>query len=201
EGEFVTIVGPNGAGKTTLMKAIGGGVPLQAGHVEYRGRDISGLPAHARARLGVAHVPEGRKIFPSLSVPENLEMGSYRAEARRRRAEGLDTVFELFPILSERRQQLAGSLSGGEQQMLAIGRGRMALPDLLLLDEPSQGLGPRIVEGIFEAIASIRRQRRVTILLVEQRVVEALDLCDRGYVLETGRVVLSGDRATLLADP
>ena len=201
EGEFVTIVGPNGAGKTTLMKAVGGGVPLLAGRVEYRGQDIGGLPAHARARLGVALVPEGRKVFPSLGVLENLEMGSYRAEARRRRAETLETVFGLFPILRERRRQLAGSLSGGEQQMLAIGRGIMALPDLLLLDEPSQGLGPRIVEGIFEAIATIRRSRRVTILLVEQRVVEALELCDRGYVLETGRVVLSGERQTLLADP
>jgi len=201
EGEFVTIVGPNGAGKTTLMKAVGGGVPLQAGHVEYRGRDISGLPAHVRARLGIAHVPEGRKVFPSLSVLENLEMGSYRAAARRHRGEGLETVFGLFPVLRERRQQLAGSLSGGEQQMLAIGRGIMAVPDLLLLDEPSQGLGPRIVEGIFEAIAAIRRSRRMTILLVEQRVVEALELCDRGYVLETGRVVLGGDRQTLLNDP
>ncbi len=143
EGEFVTIVGPNGAGKTTLMKAVGGGVPLQSGRVEYRGQDISGLPAHARARLGIAHVPEGRKVFPSLTVLENLEMGSYRAEARRHRVEGLETVLGLFPVLRERRQQLAGSLSGGEQQMLAIGRGIMALPDLLLLDEPSQGLGPR----------------------------------------------------------
>jgi len=201
EGEFVTIVGPNGAGKTTLMKAIGGGVPLAAGRVEYRDRDIGGLPSHARAHLGIAHVPEGRKVFASLNVLENLEMGSYRAEAKRRRAGGLETVFALFPILRERRQQLAGSLSGGEQQMLALGRGIMAQPDLLLLDEPSQGLGPRIVEGIFEAIAAIRRSRPITILLVEQRVVEALELCDRGYVLETGRVALSGDRETLLADP
>jgi branched-chain amino acid transport system ATP-binding protein len=201
EGEFVTIVGPNGAGKTTLMKAVGGGVPLAAGRVEYRGRDIGGLPSHARAHLGIAHVPEGRKIFPSLDVLENLEMGSYRAEAKRCRAESLETVFALFPILRERRQQLAGSLSGGEQQMLALGRGIMAQPDLLLLDEPSQGLGPRIVEGIFEAIAAIRRSRPITILLVEQRVVEALELCDRGYVLETGRVMLSGHRETLLADP
>jgi branched-chain amino acid transport system ATP-binding protein len=201
EGEFVTIVGPNGAGKTTLMKAIGGGVPLAAGRVEYRGQDIGGLPSHARAHLGIAHVPEGRKVFPSLNVLENLEMGSYRREAKRRRAEGLETVFALFPILRERRQQLAGSLSGGEQQMLALGRGIMAQPDLLLLDEPSQGLGPRIVEGIFEAIAAIRRSRPITILLVEQRVVEALELCDRGYVLETGRVALSGARETLLADP
>ena len=201
EGEFVTIVGPNGAGKTTLMKAIGGGVPPVGGRVEYRGRDIGALPSHARARLGIAHVPEGRKVFASLTVLENLEMGSYRAGARQRRAESLETVLALFPVLHERRGQLAGSLSGGEQQMLALGRGIMAQPDLLLLDEPSQGLGPRIVEGIFEAIATIRRSRLITILLVEQRVVEALELCDRGYVLETGRVALSGDRETLLADP
>jgi branched-chain amino acid transport system ATP-binding protein len=200
EGEFVTIVGPNGAGKTTLLKAVGGGVAPAAGGVEYRGRDIGALPSYARARLGIAHVPEGRKVFASLGVLENLEMGSYRRDARRRRAEGLDTVFTLFPILRERRSQLAGSLSGGEQQMLAIGRGIMAQPDLLLLDEPSQGLGPRIVESIFDAIAAIRRSRPITILLVEQRVVEALELCDRGYVLETGRVALSGDRETLLAD-
>jgi len=201
EGEFVTLVGPNGAGKTTLLKAIGGGVPPAAGRIEYRGQDIGGRPAHARARLGIAHVPEGRRIFPSMSVLENLEMGSYRSAARPQRAEGLESVYELFPVLRERRTQLAGSLSGGEQQMLAIGRGLMARPDLLLLDEPSQGLGPRIVELIFEAIAAIRRARRLTILLVEQRVVEALELCDRGYVLETGRVVLVGERETLLADP
>ncbi len=201
EGEFVAIVGPNGAGKSTLMKAVAGGVSLAAGSIEYRGQDIGGLPSHARARLGIAHVPEGRKVFPSLTVLENLEMGSYRPAARRRRADGLDTVFGLFPVLRERRDQLAGSLSGGEQQMLALGRGLMAQPDLLLLDEPSQGLGPRIVEGIFEAIAAIRKSHHVTILLVEQRVVEALELCDRGYVLETGRVVLGGDQQTLLADP
>jgi branched-chain amino acid transport system ATP-binding protein len=201
EGEFVTIVGPNGAGKTTLLKAIGGGVRPAAGRIAYRGDDIGLRPPHARARLGIAHVPEGRKVFASLTVLENLEMGSYRSAARPQRAEGLETVYGLFPVLRERRTQLAGSLSGGEQQMLAIGRGLMARPDLLLLDEPSQGLGPRIVELIFEAIAAIRRARRLTILLVEQRVVEALELCDRGYVLETGRVTLAGDSATLLADP
>ena len=178
EGEFVTIVGPNGAGKTTLLKAIGGGVPA-VGRIEYRGENIAGRPSHVRARLGIAHVPEGRKVFSSLSVLENLEMGSYRSAARAQRAEGLDSVYGLFPVLRERRTQLAGSLSGGEQQMLALGRGLMAQPDLLLLDEPSQGLGPRIVE---------------------QRVVEALELCDRGYVLETGRVVLDGGRDALLAD-
>jgi branched-chain amino acid transport system ATP-binding protein len=200
EGEFVTIVGPNGAGKTTLMKAVSGAVTPTAGRIEYRGDDIAGWPPHARARRGIAHVPECRKVFPSLTVLENLEMGSFRPAARRQRAERLETVFGLFPLLRERRAQVGGSLSGGEQQMLAIGRGLMADPDLLLLDEPSQGLGPRIIEGIFEAIAAIRRARGLTILLVEQRVVEGLELCDRGYVLETGRVVLHGERQTLLAD-
>ncbi len=201
DGEFVTIVGPNGAGKTTLLKAISGTVPLDAGRIELGGRDIARLPPSRRSALGIAHVPEGRRVFPSLTVFENLEIGSYRSEARRYRAESLEAVLELFPVLRQRRSQLAGSLSGGEQQMLALGRGLMAQPDLLLLDEPSQGLGPRIVEHIFETIAEIRRRRRLTILLVEQRVVEGLELCDRGYVLETGRVVLAGDREALLADP
>jgi branched-chain amino acid transport system ATP-binding protein len=200
EGEFVTIVGPNGAGKTTLLKAVSGTVAAERGRVSYRGRDLGSLRPSERAALGIAHVPEGRRVFPSLTVLENLELGSYRRAARSGRAQALDTVLALFPILRERRTQLAGSLSGGEQQMLALGRGLMAQPDLLLLDEPSQGLGPRIVEQIFETIDRIRRQRRLTILLVEQRVVEALELCDRGYVLETGRVVLDGLREALLAD-
>ena len=201
EGEFVTIVGPNGAGKTTLMRAISGAVRGTAGRLEFRGRDLTPLPAHQRAALGIAHVPEGRRIFSSLSVLENLELGSYRRAARAQRAEGLEAVLALFPVLRERRQQLAGSLSGGEQQMVALGRGLMAQPDLLLLDEPSQGLGPRVVEQIFETIDRIRKSRRLTILLVEQRVVEALELCDRGYVLETGRVALEGAHDALLADP
>jgi branched-chain amino acid transport system ATP-binding protein len=201
EGEFVTIVGPNGAGKTTLLKAVSGAVGAATGRITYQGRDLGRLRAHERAGLGIAHVPEGRRVFPSLTVLENLELGSYRRAARGGRAEALATVLELFPILHARRAQLAGSLSGGEQQMLALGRGLMARPELLLLDEPSQGLGPRIVEQIFETIDRIRRQRRLTILLVEQRVVEALELCDRGYVLETGRVVLAGPRDALLADP
>jgi branched-chain amino acid transport system ATP-binding protein len=200
EGEFVTIVGPNGAGKTTLLKAISGTVAAAEGRVTYRDRDVGRLRAADRAALGIAHVPEGRRVFPSLTVLENLELGSYRRAARAARAETLETVLALFPILRARRTQLAGSLSGGEQQMLALGRGLMARPELLLLDEPSQGLGPRIVEQIFETIDRIRRERRLTILLVEQRVVEALELCDRGYVLETGRVVLAGPREALLAD-
>jgi len=201
EGEFVTLVGPNGAGKTTLLRAISGAIRGAAGRLEFRGRDLTPLPAHQRAALGIAHVPEGRRIFSSLSVLENLELGSYRRAARAQRAEGLEAVLALFPVLRERRQQLAGSLSGGEQQMVALGRGLMAQPDLLLLDEPSQGLGPRVVEQIFETIDRIRKSRRLTILLVEQRVVEALELCDRGYVLETGRVALEGAHDALLADP
>ena len=200
EGEFVTIVGPNGAGKTTLLKAISGTAPADAGRITYNGHDLGPLRPSARAALGIAHVPEGRRVFASLTVMENLELGSYRRAARATRSQGLEEVLALFPVLRQRRRQLAGSLSGGEQQMLALGRGLMARPDLLLLDEPSQGLGPRIVEQIFETIDRIRRERRLTILLVEQRVVEALELCDRGYVLETGRVVLAGGRDALLAD-
>ncbi len=200
DGEFVTIVGPNGAGKTTLLKAISGTVTPQGGRIEYNGQDLLALPAHARAGLGIAHVPEGRKVFPTLTVQENLEMGSYRAAAKAQRAQTLDTVYHLFPVLRERRAQLAGTLSGGEQQMLAIGRGLMAQPALLLLDEPSLGLAPRVVDAIFESITKIRGRQRLPILLVEQRVVEALELCDRGYVLEAGRLALSGDRQALLAD-
>jgi branched-chain amino acid transport system ATP-binding protein len=199
--ELVALVGPNGAGKTTLLKAISGTVPAAGGRIEYRDRDLGALSPAARARLGIAHVPEGRKVFPSLTVLENLEMGSYRAEARPRRAEGLETVFTLFPPLRERQRELAGALSGGQQQMLALGRGLMAQSDLLLLDEPSQGLAPRLVEAIFEAVARIRAARGLTILLVEQRVVEAVELCDRAYVLETGRIVLEGSQSTVLADP
>ena len=201
EGEFVTIVGPNGAGKSTLLKAISGSVRAAAGRLDFRGRDMTPLRSHQRAALGIAHVPEGRRVFPSLTVLENLELGSYRKAARGQRAEGLAAVLALFPVLGERRRQMAGSLSGGEQQMLALGRGLMAAPDLLLLDEPSQGLAPRIVEQIFETIDRIRRARRLTILLVEQRVVEALELCDRGYVLETGKVALAGTHDALLGDP
>ncbi len=200
DGEFVTIVGPNGAGKTTLLKAISGTVAVQQGRIEYAGQNLGVLPAHARASLGIAHVPEGRRVFPTLTTQENLEMGSYRPSARARRAETLEMVCAIFPVLRERRGQLAGTLSGGEQQMLAIGRGLMAQPALLLLDEPSLGLAPRVVDAIFESITTIRERQRLPILLVEQRVVEALELCDRGYVLEAGRLVLSGDRRALLAD-
>jgi branched-chain amino acid transport system ATP-binding protein len=200
EGQFVAVVGPNGAGKTTLFKSISGVVTPAAGEITYKGQDLLKVPPNERAHFGIAHVPEGRQVFASMTVMENLEMGSCTRKSRARRAELLTTVFELFPILAERREQLAGTLSGGEQQMLAIGRGLASAPDLLMLDEPSMGLAPTIVDAIFDRIQFIHHQHGVTILLVEQRVAEALELCDRGYVLETGRMVLEGSHDTLISN-
>ena len=200
QGDFVSIVGPNGAGKTTLFKAISGTVPLASGRITFEGRDLLAVRPCDRPHLGIAHVPEGRQVLPSLSVMENLEMGAYTAAGTRDWKQNLDYVLGLFPVLAERCEQAAGTLSGGEQQMLAIGRGLASSPKLLMLDEPSMGLAPTIADLIFERIVEIRRQRGVTVLLVEQRAVEALTSCDRGYVLETGRVVMSGDHDTLLAD-
>lgn len=199
-GEFVTVVGPNGAGKSTLLKSISGTVPAASGRIVYQQAELATVPSHVRASMGIAHVPEGRKVFPTLSVLENLELGAYRPMAKPKRLESLQMVFELFPVLHERRRQPAGTLSGGEQQMLALGRGLMLQPDLLLLDEPSLGLAPLLVENIFESIVRMRQTQQLTILLVEQRVVEALELCDRGYVLEAGRLVLEGERSVLLGD-
>jgi len=199
-GHFVSIVGPNGAGKTTLFKAISGSVTPSAGRVLFDGQDLSTVPPAERPHLGIAHVPEGRQVFPSLTVTENLEMGAWTAAGRRDWARNLDYILALFPVLAERRRQLAGTLSGGEQQMVAIGRGLASSPRLLMLDEPSMGLAPAIVDTIFERIVEIRRDRQLTILLVEQRAVEALQSCDRGYVLETGRVVLEGTHDSLLAN-
>ena len=200
EGQFVAVVGPNGAGKTTLFKTISGVVTPIAGEITYKGQDLLKVPPNERAQLGIAHVPEGRQVFASMTVMENLEMGACTRKSRARRAELLKTVLELFPILAERSDQLAGTLSGGEQQMLAIGRGLASAPDLLMLDEPSMGLAPTIVDAIFDRIEFIHRQHGVTILLVEQRVAEALELCDRGYVLETGRMVLEGSHDTLISN-
>jgi branched-chain amino acid transport system ATP-binding protein len=199
-GAFVAIVGPNGAGKTTLFKAISGVVARLSGSIEFEGNDLASLPAAQRAHVGIAHVPEGRQVFPNLTVLENLEMGALTAAGRRDWRANLDSVFALFPVLAERRAQAAGTLSGGEQQMLAIARGLAASPRLLMLDEPSMGLAPAITELIFERITAIRAQLKLTILMVEQRVVEALQSCDHGYVIEAGRVVLSGARDALLAD-
>jgi branched-chain amino acid transport system ATP-binding protein len=200
EGQFVAIVGPNGAGKTTLFKAISGTVAPRSGAIRYEGRDLLAVPPAGRAHLGIAHVPEGRQVFSSLTVLENLEMGAYPAAGRRVWETSLERIFALFPVLAERRRQLAGTLSGGEQQMLAIGRGMASAPRLLLLDEPSMGLAPGVADLIFERIEELHRGDRLTVLLVEQRVAEALQSCDKGYVLETGRIVLEGARQVLLAD-
>ncbi|MGE3710338.1 MAG: ABC transporter ATP-binding protein [Hyphomicrobiaceae bacterium] len=200
EGQFVAVVGPNGAGKTTLFKTISGVVTPVAGEITYKGKNLLTAPAAERAQLGIAHVPEGRQVFASMTVMENLEMGANTRKGRERWHELLPAILELFPILSERRSQLAGTLSGGEQQMLAIGRGLASAPDLLMLDEPSMGLAPTIVDAIFDRIQLIHRSHGLTILLVEQRVAEALESCDRGYVLETGRVVLEGPHDSLVSN-
>ena len=200
EGQFVAIVGPNGAGKTTLFKAVSGTVPAGAGAISFDGRNLLAVPPHERAHLGIAHVPEGRQVFAAMTVLENLEMGAYSTRGRAEWQRNVERIFELFPVLAERRRQLAGTLSGGEQQMLAIGRGIASAPRLLLLDEPSMGLAPAVADVIFERIAELHRQDGLTLLLVEQRVAEALESCDYGYVLETGRVVLEGPRRTLMAD-
>ncbi len=200
EGQFIAIVGPNGAGKTTLFKAISGTVAPAGGAIRYEGRDLLAEPPAARAHLGIAHVPEGRQVFPSLTVLENLEMGAYARAARNQWARNSDRIFALFPVLAERRSQLAGTLSGGEQQMLAIGRGIASAPRLLMLDEPSMGLAPTVADLIFERIEELHREDGLTVLLVEQRVAEALQSCDVGYVLETGHIVLEGPQQVLLAD-
>jgi branched-chain amino acid transport system ATP-binding protein len=191
-GEFAAIVGPNGAGKTTLFKTVSGIVPATSGRIRFEGRDLLGVPPAARAHLGIAHVPEGRQVFPSLTVLENLEMGAYTAAGRARWAENLEQIYAWFPVLAQRAKAPAGALSGGQQQMLAIARGLASSPKLLMLDEPSMGLAPAAADEIFERIVSIHQQASLTVLLVEQRVAEALHFADRGYVLEAGRVVLEG---------
>jgi branched-chain amino acid transport system ATP-binding protein len=198
EGEFITIIGPNGAGKTTLLKAISGVVPLARGRIRLDGRDLARVPAEKRPHLGLAHVPEYRQVFGGLSVMENLELGATALGDRGVRRANLDYVLGLFPVLAERIHQLAGTLSGGQQQMVAIGRGLVSSPKVLLLDEPSMGLAPSVVEMIFERIARIHRETRMTVILVEQRAVEALELCSRAYVLSTGRIVASGSGRDLM---
>ena len=200
EGQFVTVVGPNGAGKTTLFKTISGVVKPASGKITFMGKDLATISAAQRAHLGIAHVPEGRQVFKTLTVRENLEMGAYPEAGRARWVHTIDRIHTLFPILAERAQQLAGTLSGGEQQMVAIGRGLACAPRLLMLDEPSMGLAPAVTDTIFERVQQIHKEDGVTILLVEQRVAEALELSDHGYVLETGHVVLDGPYETLLAD-
>ncbi len=198
-GETLSVVGANGAGKTTMLRAISGLMRPRAGQIFLDGVRLDTLPSHAIVEHGVVQVPEGRKIFPSLTVLENLEMGSYISAAKARRREGLEQVFALFPRLKEREGQAAGTMSGGEQQMLAIGRALMARPRVLMLDEPSLGLAPIIVKEIFRIIGEIN-QLGTTVLLVEQNTRQALALSRRGYVLENGRVVLEGSGADLLGN-
>ena len=200
EGQFVTVIGPNGAGKSTLFKTISGVVAPDRGQIRFDGQDLLAAPAARRAHLGIAHVPEGRQVFKTMTVLENLEMGAYPKQGRRDWEQARERIFSLFPRLAERQRQLAGTLSGGEQQMLAIGRGLDSGPRLLMLDEPSMGLAPSIADMIFDRISQIHRESRVTILLVEQRVGEALELCDNGYVLETGHIVMEGSHTVLLQD-
>ena len=198
-GELVTVVGPNGAGKTTLIDAIAGLLPIRAGRVRLDERDLASVPAHEICRHGIAPVPEGRRLFPAMTVEENLEIGGYAPAARARRSQSLERVYQIFPILRERRRQLAGSLSGGQQQMVAIGRALMAMPRLLLLDEPSLGLAPQIVDQVFEVVAAIHADG-VAVLLVEQNIVQAFAIAARAYVLEQGRIVAEGVPSELARD-
>jgi len=197
EGEIVTIVGANGAGKTTLLKTVSGFLKPTKGEILFLGERISYLYPHKIVEKGLVCIPEGRKIFPTLSVLENLQLGAYIARAKLRRGENLEKVFSMFPILRERSEQLAGTLSGGEQQMLAIARGLMAMPRLLMLDEPSLGLAPKVVMEIFNVVREMNKEG-TTILLVEQNVFGALELSNRGYVLENGRIFLEGKSSDLL---
>lgn len=199
EGEIVTLVGSNGAGKSTTLKNISRLVRWSAGSILWQGEDLARLEPHDIVERGIIHVPEGRRIFPEMTVLENLRMGSFPKNCRKDRPKNIERAFSLFPRLRERQNQLGGTLSGGEQQMLAIARGLMANPRLLLLDEPSLGLSPLLVKNIFEIIAEINRQG-MTILLVEQNVYQSLHIAHRAYVLETGRVVLSGTGSELLND-
>ena len=199
QGEIVTVVGANGAGKSTILKNISRLVKPGGGTIRFNGVDLAGLQSHEVVGHGIVQVPEGRKIFPEMTVIENLRMGSFLPAARAEREANMERVFTLFPRLHERAKQLGGTMSGGEQQMLAIGRGLMAMPKLLLLDEPSLGLSPLFVKNIFDIITEINRQG-VTILLVEQNVYQSLRISNRAYVLETGRVVLQGSGQELLHD-
>ena len=204
EGEIVTVIGPNGAGKTTLLKTIVNLLPLgkrgeSGGKIFYQGRDLAGLPPEEIIRKGIAVVPEGSRVFPDMTVADNLRLGSYIERAKTGQQETLDGIFKLFPRLKERFRQKAGTLSGGERQMLAIGRALMARPTLLLLDEPSLGLQPLLVSRVFEAIAEINRQG-TSILLVEQNVYRSLEISNRTYVLENGRIVLEGKTESLIGN-
>jgi branched-chain amino acid transport system ATP-binding protein len=199
-GEIVSLIGPNGAGKSTVVKAAVGLVAADRGHIDFDGRSISHLPAHAVPALGIGYVPQGRIVFGRMTVADNLELGAFLQTDRRRRGLAVERVFEQFPRLYERRQQLAGRLSGGEQQMLAIGRALMMDPKLVILDEPSLGLSPKYVDLIFDHLAALKRAGK-TLLMVEQNAARALELSDRAYALELGRNRFAGSGASLLANP
>ncbi len=200
KGELVTLIGANGAGKTTTLKAISGLLAPAAGRIVFDGEDITGAAPRTILARGIAHCPEGRHIFPDMTVQENLDMGCYLRKEPGGIAHDLERLFERFPVLAERRRQMAGTLSGGEQQMLAISRALMSRPQLILFDEPSLGLAPNLVETTFDIIAEIRREG-VTVLMVEQNAYAALELCDRCYLLESGEVTLTGSGEALLNDP
>ncbi len=199
EGEIVSLIGSNGAGKTTFLRALSGVQPISGGKVRWEGKDISNVAAHLRSRLGVAQVPEGRQVFGPLSVEDNLRLGAWARRDGEIKAD-LDGIYQMFPVLFEKRQIAAGSLSGGQQQMLAVGRALMTKPRLLLLDEPSMGLAPMLVEQILTSVASLPR-RGITVLLVEQNATAALAISDRAYVLETGKIILDGPAKALASDP
>ena len=200
-GEIVSVVGANGAGKTTLLLTISGHLRAHAGRVTFDGNDITNLPAHAAAARGLVMVPEGGRLFPFMTVLENLELGAYHKVARARMRESMDEVMTMFPILAERRTQLAGRLSGGERQMCAVARAMMSLPTLLMLDEPSLGLAPIMVDKVFEMVSNLVRTKGLSVLLVEQNVGNALRLCERGYVIEHGAILKSGRGEDLMRDP
>jgi branched-chain amino acid transport system ATP-binding protein len=196
QGEAVGVIGPNGAGKTTLMRVISGLVPLTGGAMTFEGRSVGGLPAHRMVEQGIAHVPENRRLFARLTVEDNLRIGAFIPQARARFTVELERVYQLFPRLKDRREQLAGTLSGGEQQMCAIGRALMSRPKLLLMDEPSAGLAPLVVQQVFELVQRIRAEG-LTVLIVEQNVPQVLDVVDRAYLLEVGSIKLKGTSAEL----
>jgi branched-chain amino acid transport system ATP-binding protein len=199
EAELVALVGANGAGKTTLLNTISGLLPPASGQIEFLGERIDRLQSHTIVELGMSHIPEGRKLFPDMSVRENLEMGAYTKRVWKQKQETLDEVYQLFPILKARKGQLARTLSGGEQQMVAMGRGLMSKPRLCIIDEPSSGLAPLVVDEVFQTIQGLRGQG-MAIFLIEQNVQQTLEIADRAYVLENGRIVLSGESKELLQE-
>jgi len=199
EGKIISIVGSNAAGKSTIIKTISGMNPVASGKIEFMGQDITNLPSSRLVELGIIQIPEGRNLFPGMTVQENLEMGAFTKSASRQMKQSMERVFSLFPILFERKRQMAGTLSGGEQQIVAIGRGLMSLPKLMMFDEPSHGLAPMMVQKMFEIVQEIN-QEGTTVLMVEQNVFHALSIASKGYIIENGRVVLEGSGPELLKD-